>query len=319
MLNYDRDKKVNARQAELEKKIQTIDMNLTARVEALAAAPAAAVKKQLEETAEELRNQIQTLTDDVTAKDMAYKTMFDELGIDPAEAEELIREMESEVAMSKQMSSQHDIQQVPSAMEASISPAPDGSQAGAPTGTNQPSSRMTSMPHSTIGKTSPKSTGRTPLAKEPSIRKQGTIRRKTQGLTPEQRAEVEKMIDARLVLYTDEVKAMIKESQYANNFKPKSKRPTPLSRQNPSPEAAGTTDAGDASVLVDSQNLDPSALAKESDAEGLALHMRAEARFAGEAKARKEQRKKKKIVTKKVTVHKYTKQFSEEDVDKAKN
>lgn len=43
------------------------------------------------------------------------------------------------------------------------------------------------------------------------------------------------------------------------------------------------------------------------------MHLRAERKFADEAKARKAARAKKRVVTKKVTVHKYTKQFSEED------
>lgn len=45
MLNYDRDKKMSERQEKLERRLQTLDMNLTARVEALAAGPAAEVKK----------------------------------------------------------------------------------------------------------------------------------------------------------------------------------------------------------------------------------------------------------------------------------
>ena len=48
MLNYDGDKKGKSLSDAIEKKIQSMDLNLTARVEAMAAAPAAVVKKQLE-------------------------------------------------------------------------------------------------------------------------------------------------------------------------------------------------------------------------------------------------------------------------------
>ena len=105
MLNYDGDKKGKSLTDAIEKKIQSMDLNLTARVEAMAAAPAAVVKKQLEEAAEELNDKIDRIADDLTANDLAYRAMFDELGIDPDEAEELIREMESEIALSKEMSS----------------------------------------------------------------------------------------------------------------------------------------------------------------------------------------------------------------------
>jgi hypothetical protein len=115
--------------------------------------------------------------------------------------------------------------------------------------------------------------------------------------------------------FREEMKRM--QDELAKNVTPKSsiKRrvtPTPATGPpaNPTPRASMPGEAPPSSAVPDS--ISRLGYPVEPEVDGMALHIRAEARFADEGEDRKKL-KKKKVVTKKVSVHKYTKKFSEED------
>ena len=165
----DRERVVDGQLADLASRVTTLDADLTKQVDEFRAMRRLTL--QLEQGESEKTRRLIAVEDDIRAKDLAYKAMFDELGIDPAAAEEICREMESEVAMSRQMSSMAEMR--------AVAPG-DSLDAAAPMDHPEAAGGRTSVGGTVAGRTSARRSS-TERSGDPAKDKQGA--RKRGGLT----------------------------------------------------------------------------------------------------------------------------------------